>query len=766
MAYNQHLVNLGYAQSFTTPLNMTYRDDAIDIASTNANVNTLPFPSLPLRGGSTLPDGAAYKPLPDLPRGSNTSNTPDIGSSAQISRPSRFRRLGRTIAKTLHPRRFLRSRQSVPPDGSTSIRDSGYGTHSNILTTESPAAAINAMLGPPPGLSRQVTRHTVSSVAFAGPEPPSIAFLSDEQTRWQTSAAMQSRTPYEQPDIQSLFSPYGSPDPNSYAVPGVFLPPTRLLEHQSEHSDETRSVSRPTASSESFERNEHVGHTITPYHTAEPTMDYNVSTDADDTTSVSSPSQESSHYISQHLQRFPLRTVYNVPRSRLEYIETAGTGYSRITCVWKLDAVGNPTDAIIRFNFIGRLADDTAGKPVYAATTASPHKSFASFPKQVAIKMMSKADILARRHREYMGYQTVVCEAQTMRALSETGARFASGALATFQDADYFYIVSRWYHGSLHEYIRDVTSKKLLTTGAAHYVMDSQTFSFYAAELLLGMEELREAHILHADIKPDNIFVTPSGHLVIGDFDRSHPNVKPGMEAQGCKNYEDVLIVHSNGTPYYKAPEVAAKHAQAGVTPRADMFSLGVVLLEFALQLTKPFFSRLDPDLTDPRAYAEFVKMVNQPDWELSRESTTTSNAALDDLVFDFISKLVVVDPRKRLTIDRAKKHPLFANLDWDVLKKGGYYDPPLAADPQQRELLELSHVELYNLPPLPNLCDEKTAEVRALQEDLILTFAEFGQDWIAPKSTYTTREGPEHGEMKMSMYPEEVSRLIRLAAP
>lgn len=59
------------------------------------------------------------------------------------------------------------------------------------------------------------------------------------------------------------------------------------------------------------------------------------------------------------------------------------------------------------------------------------------------------------------------------------------------------------------------------------------------------------------------------------------------MEAQGCKNYEDVLIVHSNGTPYYKAPEVAMKHAQAGVTPRADMFSLGLVLLEFALQLTK-----------------------------------------------------------------------------------------------------------------------------------------------------------------------------------
>lgn len=51
----------------------------------------------------------------------------------------------------------------------------------------------------------------------------------------------------------------------------------------------------------------------------------------------------------------------------------------------------------------------------------------------------------------------------------------------------------------------------------------------------------------------------------------------------------------------------------------------------------QPFFSPDNPDITDPSAYA---KMVNQPDWKLDREITTTSNAALDALVFDFISKV------------------------------------------------------------------------------------------------------------------------------
>lgn len=58
------------------------------------------------------------------------------------------------------------------------------------------------------------------------------------------------------------------------------------------------------------------------------------------------------------------------------------------------------------------------------------------------------------------------------------------------------------------------------------------------------------------------------------------------MDAQSGCQYEDVRIRHVNGTTLYKAPEVVWSHAKnSGVTPRADMFSLGVVLLDFALQL-------------------------------------------------------------------------------------------------------------------------------------------------------------------------------------
>lgn len=114
------------------------------------------------------------------------------------------------------------------------------------------------------------------------------------------------------------------------------------------------------------------------------------------------------------------------------------------TIVYELDIAGNPTDANIRFDFVGSIASGLeSGKPIFAAIASSTHESFKDFPRQVAIKMMRKESLLNRDY-DSMDYATIVCEAQTMRrlALAGTKARFSAGALATFQDANYFYVVS------------------------------------------------------------------------------------------------------------------------------------------------------------------------------------------------------------------------------------------------------------------------------------------------------------------------------------
>lgn len=122
----------------------------------------------------------------------------------------------------------------------------------------------------------------------------------------------------------------------------------------------------------------------------------------------------------------------------------------------------------------------------------------------------------------------------------------------------------------------------------AHYLTDlrqNRTFQaeFYATMAQLFLEVAKAIHfahengVIHRDIKPGNILMTPQGHPKVGDF--------------GLARLEDPLRISRTedtlGTPYYMAPEQA--NARIGtVGPLSDVFSLGATLYE-ALTLIRPF---------------------------------------------------------------------------------------------------------------------------------------------------------------------------------
>nr|XP_057918472.1 membrane-associated tyrosine- and threonine-specific cdc2-inhibitory kinase isoform X2 [Doryrhamphus excisus] len=102
----------------------------------------------------------------------------------------------------------------------------------------------------------------------------------------------------------------------------------------------------------------------------------------------------------------------------------------------------------------------------------------------------------------------------------------------------------------------------------------------YLCDLLAALDHLHSRGFVHLDIKPANVLITDSGCLKLGDF---------GLLLDLKGNTSDVLAkkvkeYDHGGDPRYMAPELL----QDEYGPAADVFSLGVSILELACNIEVP----------------------------------------------------------------------------------------------------------------------------------------------------------------------------------
>eukprot|EP00397_Hematodinium_sp_SG-2012_P024073 GEMP01025059.1.p1 GENE.GEMP01025059.1~~GEMP01025059.1.p1 ORF type:complete len:556 (+),score=157.28 GEMP01025059.1:11-1678(+) len=93
-------------------------------------------------------------------------------------------------------------------------------------------------------------------------------------------------------------------------------------------------------------------------------------------------------------------------------------------------------------------------------------------------------------------------------------------------------------------------------------------------QLAFALRYVHENHILHRDLKSQNIFLHKEGQLKLGDF-----GIAKILTA--TKDYAKTMV----GTPYYLSPEIIEEQPY---NFRSDIWSLGVVLYEM-LTLRHPF---------------------------------------------------------------------------------------------------------------------------------------------------------------------------------
>lgn len=155
----------------------------------------------------------------------------------------------------------------------------------------------------------------------------------------------------------------------------------------------------------------------------------------------------------------------------------------------------------------------------------------------------------------------------------------------------------------------------------------------FLKQILDGVQYLHSKRIAHFDLKPENIMLldknVPNPRIKLIDFGIAH-QIKEGNE------FKNIF-----GTPEFVAPEIV-NYEPLGL--EADMWSIGVI--------TYILLSGASPFLGETKQ--ETLTNISAVNYDFDEEYFSNTS----ELAKDFIRRLLVKDPKKRMTIDDSLEHP------------------------------------------------------------------------------------------------------------
>eukprot|EP01137_Pigoraptor_chileana_P006627 Opistho-2@3294 len=121
--------------------------------------------------------------------------------------------------------------------------------------------------------------------------------------------------------------------------------------------------------------------------------------------------------------------------------------------------------------------------------------------------------------------------------------------------------------------VMDCTLTEMLRRAGG--ALEERVIAIYLRQLLAALEYIHERHIVHLDVKPENLLVSVDGDIKLADFGLAR--VFPTAELHKKGFFREAYM----GTFEYMAPEVV-KPGEYGVGCWSDIWAVGCVAMEMA----------------------------------------------------------------------------------------------------------------------------------------------------------------------------------------
>lgn len=301
------------------------------------------------------------------------------------------------------------------------------------------------------------------------------------------------------------------------------------------------------------------------------------------------------------------------------------------------------------FTVVHTLAEQPS---VGSSVTVVKARGLGASKKVYAVKTISKSSAL-----KLEGQTSIVHERDILIAASQDIGNHAPQIIAATQDATHLHLIL--------EYLPAGDLGLLL---AERKVLPIKWVRLWIAQTAQAIIWLHGLGYAHRDIKPANILLELSGHCKLADYGSAAPLSKEGSGLFVSKRY----CLSPVGTVDYIAPDILLAHEKAildsdewdededDLDPpglydaSVDFWSLGVSMFEMLLGKL-PFYAE-----TIPETYENILQYEVCLDFCSLRIDTSAKD----------LMKQLITRSQSRIQSHAIQKHPFFAEIIWDDVRK------------------------------------------------------------------------------------------------